>query len=92
MHFRPSTPIKGVISNYYGEVAEYDKMLRYEDLAKEKVPVKAPPIKPTKASDVRDKTIRAQMEETKHPGKEMFKMHKFKKVDKRTDTCLKKKE
>lgn len=67
-------------------------MLRYEDLAKEKVPSKAPPIKPTKASDVRDKTIKAILEETKHPGKDLFKMQKFKKVEKRTDTCLKKSE
>ncbi len=47
---RPSTPIKGVISNYYGEVAEYDKMIQYEDFAKDKHSTKGNPIKPTKAS------------------------------------------
>lgn len=65
-------------------------MLRYEDLAKDRVPSKAHPIRPTKASEVRDKAVRGVIDDGKKEGKDLFKMQKFKKVEKRTDTCIKK--
>lgn len=76
---RPSTPIKAVISNFYGEYAEN---LNGEYVAKG-TRSNVPPSRSTKGFDRRNEAIRTSM---KVEEKTQFKIKKYDKVQTKTDT------
>ena len=85
---RPSTPMKAVMSGFYGDVAEQQTLNRYEVLKEQSKPISlAQARNHTKASQLAQTHIKLSSEEEKmRQSKTLFKMKKFQQVTARTNT------
>lgn len=81
---RPSTPIRDVIGNFYGDVAEHLMHTRYDNFRKDSSIRLGSANRHTRASALAKSHVNAQLTST--GNKELFKMKKFDKVQPRTNT------
>jgi hypothetical protein len=87
---RPSTPINGVISNFYGESAENDQKVKYDVTYQVKKSFKPlPAAKETKAVQKAKEFKQTTKIQHDSPDKKEFKLKRFQDVQPRTNTYKK---
>lgn len=91
----PSTPIKGIIENHFGDLAEQMTLSRYDNFRNQSVRTLSSHKKHTRASSLQKTFTNEKQHETIQllsKPLELFKMNKFKQVAPRTNTNLVKKQ